>query len=144
MDLMSIALVTSLMGGITTPFVEDEHECLAQAVYHEAIGEPDEGKVAIVYNIINRTNKHHLNANTWCDSLYAKNQFPWTTKYDVLPPIPEKYRVKVYQIVYSVVYNKVPDPTNGAMYFYNPDKVKSKFHESRPYSTTIGHHKFFF
>ena len=34
------------------------------------------------------------------------------------------------------------DPTNGALYFYNPAKTKSKWLYSLPVVATIGEHKF--
>src|SRR5690606_27200723 len=36
------------------------------------------------------------------------------------------------------------DPTNGALFFYNPDKAQSAYLESRTVSTTIGNHVFTF
>ncbi|HLU22539.1 MAG TPA: cell wall hydrolase [Bacillaceae bacterium] len=36
------------------------------------------------------------------------------------------------------------DPTNGALFFYNPQKASSPYLESRTVSTIIGNHTFSF
>ena len=142
MKLISLALTIALHNAATDGITEQEQECLAQAVYHEAIGEPYLGKVAVAYVVLNRANAGFMEETTICGTIFARKQFPWAKP--PLKDIPDKYKASIYRVVYSVLYGHVKDPTNGAKYFYNPELVTSKFHESLKHSVTIGRHKFYY
>lgn len=70
----------------------DEFKCLAQAIYREARGEPNEGKIAVAQVIINRT-KTPGYPTTICGVLQQPGQFQWTKKYRVTLPDYESYIV---------------------------------------------------
>ena len=51
---------------------------------------------------------------------------------------------EVLNLAIDNVFNKgIRVTPSRIMFFYNPDKVKSKWHESQKYVITIDHHKFF-
>jgi hypothetical protein len=69
---------------ITAEFREHQLGCLAKNIYHEAGGEPFEGKVAVAQVTINRANSSQF-PNDVCKVIYQKNivndkivcQFSW-------------------------------------------------------------------
>ena len=70
---------------ITADFREKQLACLAKNVYHEAGGEPFEGKVAVAQVTLNRVDSGQF-PNDVCKTIYEKNviyskvicQFSWT------------------------------------------------------------------
>ena len=56
-----------------------ELDCLITNVYHEARGEPYEGKVAVAKVTMNRVN-HPSYPKTICGVVYQPKQFSWTIK----------------------------------------------------------------
>jgi len=144
-SLIAINIVTSMMESSVLSEVRTdmEHECLARTAYYEARGESIKGKIAVVYTILNRAKQKYLKASEWCTTLKAPGQYQWAKEYESLAPMNKKDKIIAYQIAYSIAYGKVKDPTNGAIYFYNPDKSISVFHEKQEYLMTIGGHRFF-
>jgi N-acetylmuramoyl-L-alanine amidase len=51
--------------------------CLAQAVYHEARGEPEGGQHAVAWVVLNRVADQRW-PNTPCRVIYQRHQFAWT------------------------------------------------------------------
>jgi len=70
---------------VTAELRERQLGCLAKNIYHEAGGEPFEGKVAVAQVTLNRVNSGHF-PNDVCKTIYQKNifyekvvcQFSWT------------------------------------------------------------------
>lgn len=70
---------------ITAEFRENQLACLAKNVYHEAGGEPFEGKAAVAQVTLNRVNSGQFPGDV-CKTIYQKNvvyekvicQFSWT------------------------------------------------------------------
>lgn len=52
-------------------------QCLVSAVYHEARGEPNKGKRAVLDVIDNRARKYGI---SYCEVVAKKQQFPWFKK----------------------------------------------------------------
>ena len=75
---------------VTAEMRERQLGCLAKNIYHEAGGEPFEGKVAVAQVTINRTNSGKFPGDV-CKTIYQKNifyekvvcQFSWTCDRDV-------------------------------------------------------------
>ena len=112
-------------------------ELLARLINGEARGEPYIGQVAVGAVIMNRV-KDPSFPNTIAGVIYQKGQFSCVTDGQFDVPIAEDSTV--YKAAQDAM-NGV-DPTNGALYFYNPSKTKSKWLFSLKTLTTIGKHVF--
>ena len=114
-----------------------ERELLARLINGEARGEPYIGQVAVGAVIMNRV-KDPSFPNTIAGVIYQKGQFSCVTDGQFDVPIEEDSTV--YKAAQDAM-NGV-DPTNGALYFYNPSKTKSKWLFSLKTLMTIGKHVF--
>lgn len=112
-------------------------ELLARLINGEARGEPYVGQVAVGAVIMNRV-KDPSFPNTIAGVIYQKGQFSCITDGQFDVAIDEDSTV--YKAAQDAM-NGV-DPTNGALYFYNPAKTKSKWLFSLKTVTTIGKHVF--
>ena len=112
-------------------------ELLARLINGEARGEPYIGQVAVGAVIMNRVNDPSF-PNTIAGVIYQTGQFSCVTDGQFDVPIAEDSTV--YKAAQDAM-NGV-DPTNGALYFYNPSKTKSKWLFSLKTLTTIGKHVF--
>ena len=112
-------------------------ELLARLINGEARGEPYIGQVAVGAVIMNRV-KDPSFPNTIAGVIYQKGQFSCITDGQFDVAIDEDSTV--YKAAEDAM-NGV-DPTNGALYFYNPSKTKSKWLFSLKTVTTIGKHVF--
>ena len=112
-------------------------QLLARAINGEARGEPYEGQVAVGAVILNRMEDSRF-PNTIAGVIYQKGQFSCVTdgQFDVA--------IDEASTVYKAAEEAMngADPTNGALYFYNPSKTKSKWLFSLKTTTTIGKHVF--
>lgn len=112
-----------------------EMQMLAQLVYSEARGEKYEGQVAVAAVAMNRL---------------QSSKFPKTIKGVIFEPYaftavddgqfwftPNK---KAYQAAWDAV--RGWDPSNGALYYFNPDTATSSWIWSRPQIKKIGKHIF--
>lgn len=108
---------------------------LAKVIYGEARGEPYSGKVAIAAVILNRV-KSPLFPNTIAGVVYQPGAFTVVSDGQInLTPDTEALRAARDAI------NGV-DPTNGAIYYYNPKTATNAWIRSRRVVTTIGGHVF--
>ena len=112
-------------------------ELLARLINGEARGESYLGQVAVGAVIMNRV-KSPMFPNTIAGVIYEPGQFSSINDGQFNVPIDESSTV--YQAAQDAM-NGV-DPTNGALYFYNPSKTKSKYLFSLKTVTTIGKHVF--
>ena len=112
-------------------------ELLARLINGEARGESYIGQVAVGAVIMNRV-KDPSFPNTIAGVIYQKGQFSCITDGQFDVAIDEDSTV--YKAAEDAM-NGV-DPTNGALYFYNPSKTKSKWLFSLKTETTIGKHVF--
>ncbi|MGE5589306.1 MAG: cell wall hydrolase [Bacillota bacterium] len=115
---------------------KDNLDLLARVVNGEAAGEPYEGQVAVAAVIINRT--------------YAKG-FPSTIAGVVYQPYAfESVDVgSIWWLPMSDTARQAAvdalngwDPTNGALYFFEPSKTTNAWMWSLPQAITIGNHIF--
>lgn len=121
----------------TTPVGDDMVNLLARLVNGEARGEPYEGQVAVAAVILNRVKSPKF-PNTIASVIYQKGQFSCVTDGQFNEPIDENSTV--YKAAQEAMNGA--DPTNGALYFYNPSKTKNKWLFSLPTVKTIGKHVF--
>ncbi|HZG18162.1 MAG TPA: cell wall hydrolase [Candidatus Bathyarchaeia archaeon] len=113
----------------------EELDMLARLVYAEGNGEPYEGKVAIAAVVLNR--------------LHSPD-FPHSIREVILQPrsfavvkngkLPKKTDAETKKAVMEALHGN--DPTNGALYFFNPELATSSWIWSRPQAVVIGNHIF--
>lgn len=117
---------------------QEEIDLLARAVYSESRGEPFKGQVAVAAVVLNRVDS---------------DQFPDSVKGVVYQPgaftavsdgqINLKPNDSAYKAVYLAIQGA--DPTNGALYYYNPETASSKWMKNRAKkmkNVKIGKHVF--
>ena len=104
-----------------TPSGDDMVKLLARLINGEARGEPYEGQVAVGAVIMNRVKSAKF-PNTIAGVIYQKGQFSCITDGQFNAAIEENSTV--YKAAQDAMNGS--DPTNGALYFYNPSKTKSK------------------
>lgn len=118
---------------------ESDFDLLARLVAAEAGGEPYEGQIAVAAVVLNR-----MRSNKFPDSvrgvIYQENQFSSVPKLPYIQPS-ESCRKAVVEAINGV------DPSNGALYFYNPEissKEGIRFFNSANLRVTarIGNHVF--
>lgn len=112
-------------------------QLLARAINGEARGEPYEGQVAVGAVILNRV-KHSSFPNTIAGVIYQSGAFTAVADGQINVPIAEGATVvKAAQDALNGW-----DPTDGAIYYFNPNTATNKWIWSRPLIKTIGKHRF--
>ena len=112
-------------------------QLLARAINGEARGEPYEGQVAVGAVILNRV-KHPSFPNTIAGVIYQPGAFTAVADGQINVPIDESSSVvKAAQDALNGW-----DPTDGAIYYFNPDTATNEWIWSRPLIKTIGKHRF--
>ncbi|EST52411.1 cell wall hydrolyses involved in spore germination [Brevibacillus panacihumi W25] len=114
---------------------EREMELLARLVYAEGRGEPYEGQVAIAAVVLNRV---------------SSPQFPDTVQEVIFAPrafspvrggkLPFKANESTRKAAREAVAGA--DPTNGSLYFFNPNTATSEWIWSRTQTVRIANHIF--
>lgn len=116
---------------------DQELELLARAVYSEARGEPFKGQVAIAAVILNRVEDSDF-PNTISGVIYE----PWafTAVND------GQFWLTPDATAYAAVREALAgsDPSDGAVFYYNPETATNQWIRSRPIVVTIGSHVFSF
>jgi N-acetylmuramoyl-L-alanine amidase len=115
---------------------KQELNLLARAVYGEARGEPYMGQVAVAAVIINRVLSRRF-PNTFAQVIYQQGQFSAVSDGQI--------NLTPNQRAYSAARDALngSDPTNGALYFYNPrTATRTAFFQGRRVITKIGEHVF--
>lgn len=115
----------------------DMTELLARLINGEARGETYLGQVAVGAVVLNRV-KSPLFPNTISGVIYQKSQFSCVTDGQFNKPIDKNSTI--YKAAKEAMSGS--DPTNGALYFYNPRTAKSKWLFSLKTVATIGSHRF--
>ena len=108
---------------------------LSRLVYGEARGEPYTGQVAVAAVVLNRV-KHSSFPNTIAGVIYQKGAFDVVSDGQI-NLTPNETAKKAAQDALNGW-----DPTNGAIYYFNPSTATNKWIWSRPMTVTIGKHRF--
>ena len=112
-------------------------QLLARAINGEARGESYEGQVAVGAVILNRVKSSKF-PNSIAGVIYQPGAFTAVDDGQINEPIAEGSTVlKAAQDALNGW-----DPTNGAIYYFNPDTATSSWIWSRPLIKTIGKHRF--
>lgn len=115
----------------------NDKQLLARAVNGEARGEPYEGQVAVAAVILNRV-RHSSFPNTISGVIYQPGAFTAVSDGQINVPIDPN------STVYKACNDALNgwDPSNGAIYYFNPDTATNKWIWSRPLIVKIGKHRF--
>lgn len=118
-----------------TTLQANEIEMLAKVVHGEARGEMFEGKVAVAAVVLNRA---------------QSDKFPDTVKGVIFEPYAftavddGQYYTTPSEDAYRAVYKAIQgwDPSNGAIFYFNPDTAESDWMYTREVIKRIGKHVF--
>lgn len=114
---------------------EEELRILASAIYGEGRGEPYEGQVAIGAVILNRVDSANF-PNTIAGVVYQRGAFDAVRDGQInLEPNETAYRAAIDAL-------NGWDPSDGALYYWNPMTATSQWIWSVPITKTIGRHVF--
>lgn len=109
-----ILLFVFLFSTLAKAEAPSELDCLAKVIYHEARGETYEGKIAVAWVVMNRLTSNRF-GDTICNVVYQKSQFSWTSwKHHISDWDAYNY---AETLAMSVIYEVIPDPTHGALFF---------------------------
>ena len=113
-------------------------DLMAQIVYAESKGEPFEGKVAVASVILNRVLTPGF-PSTIKEVIFQPNAFSCVVNGQI-SVVPNE---ECYKAVYDAI--KGNDPTNEALFFYNPSIATCSWMEGieKTDSKSIGQHLFF-
>lgn len=124
---------------------EEEMECLAKNMYHEAKGEGLEGWLAVANVTLNRVRSNKY-PNTICKVVYQNRQFSWTQ--DGLSDDPKNHKIwnRIVAIAGNMTaegdFDRVEDNTNGATHFHATRITPYWVADMTPVNT-IGNHAFY-
>lgn len=118
-------------------WASNDVQLLARCVNGEARGEPYEGQVAVAAVILNRV-RHPSFPNTIAGVIYQPRAFTATVDGQINVPI------SADRTVYKACQDAMNgwDPSNGAVYYYNPRKTTNQWIFSREVVKVIGNHRF--
>lgn len=108
---------------------------LSRLVYGEARGEPYTGQVAVAAVVLNRVRNSSF-PNTISGVIYQKGAFDVVADGQI-NLTPNDTAKKAAQDALNGW-----DPSNGAIYYFNPSTATNKWIWSRPMTVTIGKHRF--
>ena len=108
---------------------------LSRLVYGEARGEPYTGQVAVAAVVLNRV-KNSSFPNSIAGVIYQKGAFDVVSDGQI-NLTPNDTAKKAAQDALNGW-----DPSNGAIYYFNPSTATNKWIWSRPMTVTIGKHRF--
>jgi len=116
-------------------FTDKDVKMMANAVYGEARGEPYEGQVAVAAVILNRVKSAEF-PNTPTGVIFQPGAFTAVSDGQIWLT-PNDRAVKAVKDAMSGW-----DPSDGCLYYFNPETATSKWIWTRPQYKTIGKHIF--
>src|SRR5690625_3303529 len=128
---------TEQTGAVNVPqgFSQNDIKLMANAVHGEARGEPYEGQVAVAAVILNRT-KSPTFPNTVSGVIFEPRAFTAVADGQIWLTPDDTSRRAVLDAINGW------DPTENAIYYFNPETATSAWIWSRPQIKTIGKHIF--
>ena len=116
-----------------------ETQCISLAVYHEARGEPDKGKVAVVNVILNRMKNRKATA---CQVVFAKHQFSFTANLKYQEKHTKQYVLFVRKVVDKIKEGRY-NSSKATHFHLKGMKKKPKWAKKLKVVATIGNHIFY-
>ncbi|MDR0405998.1 MAG: spore cortex-lytic enzyme [Clostridiales bacterium] len=129
------AATLGAMGISSADSYENNIQLLARIISAESRGEPYTGQVAVGAVVLNRV-KHPSFPHTLAGVIYQPGAFTAITD--------GQFNTAVAASAYQAARDAMNgwDPSNGAIYYYNPGKSTSQWIYSRPVIARIGKHFF--
>lgn len=116
-------------------FLEDDVFLLASIIHGEARGEPYEGQVAVGAVVLNRVASEQF-PNSIADVIFQRGAFDAVVDRQFFLT-PSETALQAAQDALNGW-----DPTNGAIYYWNPETATSRWIWTIPITTRIGRHVF--
>ena len=126
---------SSSSGNSSSSTNSNDLNLLSRLVYGEARGEPYTGQVAVAAVVLNRVKSSSF-PNTIAGVIYQSGAFDVVSDGQI-NLTPNDTAKKAAQDALNGW-----DPTNGAIYYFNPSTATNKWIWSRPMTVTIGKHRF--
>lgn len=132
---ISIGTGTSGIGETLESNYDDDIFLLASIIHGEARGEPYEGQVAVGAVVLNRVASPNF-PNSVAEVIYQPGAF------DAVQD--KQFYLEPNETALNAARDAINgwDPTNGALYYWNPRTATSRWIWSVPITTTIGRHVF--
>lgn len=126
--------------------LQQEHHCLALALYWEARGESRRGMVAVGWTILNRSRNPEF-PSTPCDVVFeggeqAPCQFSWWCDGKSDRPRDRDSWIRARVIAARLLTDPPLDPTGGALFFHSTS-ISLPWTRPRRRTVRIGHHIFY-
>jgi spore germination cell wall hydrolase CwlJ-like protein len=134
---------------VTAQLRQKQLDCLARNIYHEAGGEPFEGKVAVAQVTINRTESAHFPSDI-CQVVYQKNivyekvlcQFSWyCNSASVKKPMNGPVYTESMEVAKKVLLEGFRLPSVNDAMFFHADYINPGWKRERV--AKIGRHIFY-
>jgi hypothetical protein len=106
----------------TLKLSETDRDAIGRVTYAEAGNQGDTGLAAVVFVVLNRLVSGEFGSSV-TKIIDAKNQFEPATRaggWEKLPPLNPRQRARIDTIINLSLDGRLPDPTNGSLYFQNP------------------------
>lgn len=114
---------------------QEECDMLVTVILAECRGEEFMGQIAVAQCI------RDMMEYSGASAVDVINKYEYATK--VLTPVSEETMNIAKDVITKVFVQGVRATPYRILFFYNPDVVKSEWHESQKYVMTLGKHKFF-
>lgn len=101
---------------------EEDRDAIGRVTYAEAGNQGDIGMAAVVHVILNRLISREFGSSI-TQIINAKNQFEPATRaggWKNLPSLTPRQSARIDTIINLTLDGRLPDPTNGSIYFQNP------------------------
>ena len=121
---------------LASPAAAGEVDCLAQAIYHEARGEPVETQIAVGNTILNRVEAMGF-PDTVCGVVHQPGQFSWWSGRN--PPVTEPAAYKTARsLARKILAGDIERGRRDVFWFYEPGHQSRAIIESSWRYRTIG------
>lgn len=121
--------------------VNQERQCLALNIYHEARGESIMGQIAVAHVTLNRVADSRW-PSTICEVVYQPKQFSWTHTIENQEPKKGEAWTIAQSLAKDIMNGVDVDNTDGAVY-YHADYVNPVWNRNLTVTTKIGVHIFY-
>lgn len=128
---------------------EESLLCLALNGYHEARSETADQEVATAAVVLNRLSVGYRGATTICEVIYTPKQFSWVEQHGVhIPDTTNKIEKQAWERSLLIARRMLDpdatfiDPSNGALYYYNPSLVDWRYKHAYRQVAVLGSHRF--
>lgn len=150
---MIVSMFMAVNVGTTQPAINmdnidnvKEVACLSQAVHGESGNQSMQGKIGVAYVIVNRTKSKLFPSDSVCGVVRQRGQFDFLRRVRWIKedkPEERKQMEDSIKAALLVINKRVPDPTNGALYFINPRMADMSWLRGLRRTANIDDHSFY-